>query len=315
MQNDLTASTAKFPDLNRQGTCDQSASSKSQKQRKVLGEKSANHVEGKNFNIFDEKENQISHEEFLRDKFDEQTDFSNKYDGIRDKYNEIHSIKEEQDEEVLGFRNTPTFTDDFFNSFKKIKTTDELEKNELFSNDFKSFNCEIFNNSINEENKFDNQKIEENNKPQEFSFIDLIDNKKMNEFLNSKEFIPEEEAQQPKNKTFEDLQKDLDALKEVHSRMFAVKSKIYQAVEKEIARFKHELRLEKNREMEEYTALIDQKDEEIEKYKEMIDDKELLNQKMNDLRIQNETLKNEALKYKTVYCKLKQWVKSQKDLR
>ncbi|KRH95258.1 hypothetical protein M153_1100055543 [Pseudoloma neurophilia] len=90
------------------------------------------------------------------------------------------------------------------------------------------------------------------------------------------------------NLTIQMLQSELNKLKETHKRMFAVKGKIYQAVEKEIENFKRQIQ--------------DQSDENLKIYKEEI---EKLRFENENYKTEIKNLKSECEKYKIVYNKLK----------
>lgn len=107
---------------------------------------------------------------------------------------------------------------------------------------------------------------------------------------------------QTKNKipTIEDLQKELDTLKDIHHRMFSVKGKIYQAVEKEINRFKTQMKNDNEKRFQ-------QNKEEIEKLHKQI---EILIKEKESLWKECEELKEERDKFQIVYCKLKAKMKA-----
>ncbi|ELQ76019.1 hypothetical protein THOM_1017 [Trachipleistophora hominis] len=91
------------------------------------------------------------------------------------------------------------------------------------------------------------------------------------------------------------IQMELDRLRETHRRMFAVKGKIYQAVEKEMAKFKNELK-------EKTDLEIRRKDEEINR----------INGELEALKKEYNAVKDERDKFRTVYFKLKEKYKNRK---
>lgn len=94
---------------------------------------------------------------------------------------------------------------------------------------------------------------------------------------------------------YSQIQMELDKLKETHRRMFAVKGKIYLAVEKEVAKFKKESE-EKNE------VGIRMKDREIQR----------LNDELEVLKKDYEIMREERDKFRTVYFKLKEKYKNRK---
>lgn len=84
---------------------------------------------------------------------------------------------------------------------------------------------------------------------------------------------------------YKKIQEELDNLKEIHSRMFAVKGKIYQVVEKEVQRFKKEI------------------------YNKNFQEIEVLKKKINDLEEECKLIRMERDKFKIVYLRLKERIK------
>lgn len=98
---------------------------------------------------------------------------------------------------------------------------------------------------------------------------------------------------QSQNQEYLRIQQELDKLKETHRRMFAVKGKIYLAVEKEMAKFKKALK-------EENEKNLKLKDDEIQK----------LSAEIEKLKAELKIVIDERNKFRNVYYKLKKKYKS-----
>lgn len=123
--------------------------------------------------------------------------------------------------------------------------------------------------------------------------IEPITENKISEKKEKPQIKTAECVDRDQDSSLKELQNELDRLRETHHRMFAVKGKIYQAVEKEINRFKTQL-----------------SDENEKKFTDLNNKIEELETIITKLTKECKSLSAERDKFQTVYYKLKTKIKT-----